>query len=61
MSSFAYFLTVLLVGGLLGVCAYLGDRIIKLERRCQYYRRKIDDAEHRVTKLTEKVRHLEAF
>lgn len=61
MSTFAYFLTTLLIGGLLCICAYLVDRVIKLEKRMAWR-----VAQHRamtstIETLENKIRHLEAF
>jgi len=61
MSSFAFFLVSILIGSLLAVCAYLGDRVIKLEKRVTYNVAKARSAEERADALARKVRHLEAF
>ena len=61
MSSFAFFLVSILIGSLLAVCAYLGDRVIKLEKRVMHHATKARSAEERADALARKVRHLEAF
>lgn len=61
MSTFAYFLTVLLVGGMFAACAYLADRVIKLEKRMTYCTIRRREAEERAEQLADKLRYLEAF
>lgn len=61
MSSFAFFLVSVLIGSLLAVCAYLGDRVIKLEKRVTYNFARARSAEDRADALQRKINHLEAF
>lgn len=61
MSTFAFFLVSVLIGGLMSVCGYLGDRVMKLEKRLTYCRLRHDEAKQRADKLAEKLRYLEAF
>lgn len=61
MSTFAFFLVSILIGSLLAVCAYLGDRVIKLEKRVMHYATKARSAEAHAVDLRRKLDYLEAF
>lgn len=61
MSTFAYFLTTLLIAGLLCICAYLVDRVIKLEKRMVWRVSQQREMTRTIETLENKIRHLEAF
>ena len=61
MSTFAYFLTTLLIGGLLCICAYLVDRVIKLEKQATWITTRRIEMRNKIDELEKKIRQLEAF
>lgn len=61
MSSFSYFLTTLLIGSLLCICAYLVDRVIKLEKKMVWRVARHHEMARTIDRLEKKIRHLEVF